>query len=405
MNFNYRVPGVYKEDLLVQAVPPLPTGVPGFVGFADARNAGKDYFNQVVELYRKDEFDAKFVARADSYLSEAVAGFFHNGGTHCYVVRAATVAVKDADAKAASLTRALQALESVLSLDLIAIPDAMTLYMSSDQLDTAAVVRMQQEMLRHCEAQGGRLAILDSLPAATTESVRQQRTNLALGVNEPLNGALYYPWIKVLPNTSTLTGMSSTETGANTDRFIPPSGHVAGIFSRSDNNRGVFKAPANEELNGVIDLETPVDNRIQDELNPEGINCLRAFPGRGIRVWGARTLSRDPNWRYINVRRLFLTLRRWIDANMTWANFESNTPLLWVRIARELGHYLEQLWVSGALVGRTPAEAFYVKCDAETNPPEVRELGQTITEVGLAPSKPAEFIVMRVIHHVGIEPR
>jgi phage tail sheath protein FI len=404
MKFDYRVPGVYKEELLIQPEPPLPTGVPGFVGFTDARNPVTTPFNKPVELHRKDEFDAKFVARADSYLHEAVAGFFQNGGTHCYIVRAAIVEEKDAEKKAASLLSALDALAPVQKLDLIAVPDVMTLRMSSDELDITTVIRTQQAILNHCEKHGGRLAILDSLPAASVEAVRQQRTNLALGAGEPLNGALYYPWLMIAPDTSMATAMRSL-VAAGASRFIPPCGHVAGIYARSDDKAGVYKAPANEEIKGVIDLETPVDNRVQDELNPEGINCLRAFPGRGIRVWGARTLSRDANWRYVNVRRLFLTLRRWTDMNMAWANFESNTPLLWVRITRELSAYLDGLWTAGALVGQTPTEAYYVKCDAETNPPEVREAGQTITEVGLAPSAPAEFVVVRIIHHVGIEPR
>jgi phage tail sheath protein FI len=164
---------------------------------------------------------------------------------------------------------------------------------------------------------------------------------------------------------------------------------------------GVFKAPANEEVLGVLDLETNIDNSIQDQLNPEGVNCLRAFPGRGIRVWGARTLSRDPNWRYVSVRRLFLTLRRWIDLNMAWATFEPNELPLWVRIQRELTTYLTTLLRAGALQGATPAQAFYVKCDAETNPPDLREAGQVVTEIGLAPLAPAEFIVVRIIQRAG----
>jgi phage tail sheath protein FI len=160
----------------------------------------------------------------------------------------------------------------------------------------------------------------------------------------------------------------------------------------------VFKAPANEEIRDAVNLEVLIDNSVQGELNTQGINCLRAFPGRGIRVWGARTLSRDSNWRYINVRRLFITIKRWIDLNMVWAAFEPNTPQLWVRIQRELSAYLTQLWRAGALKGETPEQAFYVKCDAETNPPEIREVGKVVTEIGFAPSSPAEFIFVRITH-------
>ena len=198
---------------------------------------------------------------------------------------------------------------------------------------------------------------------------------------------------------------------------MPPCGHVAGIYARSDARAGVFKAPANEEILGALDLGI-LANKVgggkgtdvpvvadQEALNPQGVNCLRAFPGRGIRVWGARTLSRDPNWRYINVRRLFLTLQRWIDLNMNWVSFEPNTPVLWIRITREIGAYLTGLWAAGGLAGETAEQSFFVKCDDETNPPQARQAGQVITEVGLAPARPAEFIRVRVIHHTGVEPQ
>jgi len=152
---------------------------------------------------------------------------------------------------------------------------------------------------------------------------------------------------------------------------------------------------------GVCDLEIDVDAAIQDQLNPAGINCLRVFPGRGIRVWGARTISRDPSWRYVNVRRLVLTLRRWIALDMAWAGFEPNGPLLWIRIDRELRGYLTQLWRNGALSRETADAAFYVKCDAETNPPERRDGGEVVTEIGLAPNPPAEFVVIRIAQREG----
>jgi phage tail sheath protein FI len=242
------------------------------------------------------------------------------------------------------------------------------------------------------------MAILDALPRADAQDVTGQRHDITVGLPEPVNGALYYPWLKI-----------------GGGKCIPPSGHVAGIFSRSDAKAGVFKAPANEEVLGVIDLAVRdgagscqavnVDTRLQGQLNPEGVNCLRAFPGRGIRVWGARTLSYDPNWRYVNVRRLVLTLRRWIDANMTWASFEPNTSQLWIQIKRELTVYLTGLWEAGALAGGSAAEAFFVKCDAETNPPEVRDAGQAVTVIGLAQGAPAEFVVVRIVLHTGVAPR
>ncbi|MGB7922510.1 MAG: phage tail sheath subtilisin-like domain-containing protein [Pyrinomonadaceae bacterium] len=413
MRFNYKVPGVYPQEILLKAEARLPTGVPGFIGFASPLGNDETLINRPVELYRKVEFDTKFQglpeeqgARPESYLAEAVAGFFLNGGERCFVVCARWEAGWDTASKESALKEALAALETVDQLDLVAVPDAMTLYekpghhQSDLRLDANAIVAIQRGMLAHCEAHGGRLAILDALPILEPAGVKTQRDDIALGMAEPLNGALYYPWLKAGPA-----------------RLVPPCGHVAGIVARSDARTGVFKAPANEEVLGVLDLGVlaeqsgqlvrraiRIDNSVQDQLNPEGINCLRAFPGRGIRVWGARTISREPDWRYINVRRVFLTLYRWIELNMAWANFEPHTPALWVRINRALRAYLSELWKAGALSGQTAEQAFYVKCDSETNPPELRDTGQLVTEIGLALSAPAEFVVVRVIHHTAVEP-
>jgi phage tail sheath protein FI len=191
-------------------------------------------------------------------------------------------------------------------------------------------------------------------------------------------GAMYYPWIKVAGAT------------------VPPSGFVAGVYARVDGERGVHKAPANEVIRGVIGLESNVSRNEQDFLNPIGVNCIRSFPGRGIRIWGARTLSSDGQWRYINVRRLFSNVEESILQGTQWIVFEPNDQVLWRQIRRDVGAYLNVVWRSGALFGVTPEEAFYVKCDAETNPKELRDLGYCIVEVGMAPVKPAEFVVFRV---------
>jgi phage tail sheath protein FI len=392
---KYQTPGVYKEESILASAAPLQTGVPGFVGLIKAESKLADRLSQPVLLNRKSEFDTLFDNQpeihlvAGSFLSEAVSGFFLNGGARCYVVcgRSEDEDIADTGSKEKALEKALQTLSPLTDLDLIAIPDAMT-------LTVEAAKRVQSEMLRHCEVQGNRLAILDALPGTTVDDVIRQRRDITMGLDEPINGALYYPWLKI-----------------DKGQLVPPSGHVAGIYSRSDARIGVFKAPANEEVLGALDLgitnesSTIVDNQVQDRLNPEGINCLRAFRGRGIRVWGARTLSRDTEWRYINVRRLVLTLHRWIEFNMAWASFEPNTPQLWVRIKRELNVYLTELWQAGALAGQKAEEAFFVKCDSETNPPELRESGQSVTLIGLAPGRPAEFLIVRIVHHTGVEPR
>ncbi|HEV7859434.1 MAG TPA: phage tail sheath subtilisin-like domain-containing protein [Pyrinomonadaceae bacterium] len=390
MQFDYHVPGIYKQDIVITPETQLPTGLPGFVGFAEARKGTGIVPNTPVALHRKDDFNTAFINGPSSYLADAVAGFFSNGGSRCYVVCADT----GAPDRVAALLAALEALAPLDDLDLVAIPDAMSLNIeitnsmhntvTSSTPDTASILEVQRQLLKHCQTHGNRFAILDPIRGSSVALIMDQRNSITGDVTEPVSGALYYPWLM-------------TEKG----RFVPPCGHVAGIYARSDKRTGVHKAPANEEIEGGLDLEVKIDNSIQDQLNPVGINCLRSFPGRGIRVWGARTLSRDPQWRYINVRRLFITLHRWVDHNMAWANFEPNTPELWIRIQRELSLYLTGLWQAGALSGATTEEAFYIKCDAETNPQDIREAGETVTEVGLAPLSPAEFIVIRIIQRVG----
>ena len=379
MASTYKTPGVYREDVYVRPAAVLPTGVPGFVGF------GQTSGDIAVLLHRADELTDHLAVPpgVDSYLPDAVAGFFANGGVRCYLVGADATGDPEK-----ALTAALARLGPLGDLDLVAVPDAMTL------TDDEARQRVQRAMLAHCDEHGNRFALLDAPEGKdprldAVEALKTWRQRLVVGGANPANAALYYPWVKVF---------SADVFGG---RAVPPCGHVAGVFARSDARVGVFKAPANEALMSVLDLEFAVDAGTQEELNPAGINCLRSFPGRGLRVWGARTLSADPNWRYINVRRLFLTLARWIDRNLAWAAFEPNLPRLWLRIGRELNVYLGQLWQAGALKGATAAEAFYVKCDAETNPPDEREQGRVTTEIGLAAALPAEFIVARIIHRAG----
>ena len=163
----------------------------------------------------------------------------------------------------------------------------------------------------------------------------------------------------------------------------------------------MHKAPANEVVRGAIDLELRLSKQEQDTLNPIGVNCIRTFPGRGIRVWGGRTLSSDGAWRYINVRRLFIMAEASLDAGLQWVVFEPNDRMLWARVRRDVTSFLRTLWLGGALFGSTPEEAFYVKCDEELNPPEIRDLGQLIIEVGMAPVKPAEFVIFRISQWAG----
>jgi phage tail sheath protein FI len=312
------------------------------------------------------QFDSQIgEAHRGCSLAHAVRGFFENGGHWCY-------AMVLKDRSYATLAAGLDAIAHLNSADLVCVPD-----LSGSKPE---VVQKQQMVTDHCEAMGNRFAILDSQPGDSPQEIVEQRSDL-----DGRNGALYYPWIRV-------HGFD----GAGLET-VPPCGHIAGAINRTDHARGVHKAPANELLNGVVDLEYRLTNRDQDILNPKGVNCLRAFPGRGIRIWGARTLSNELDWMYVNVRRLFLTAARWIDWNLLDMTFEPNDARLWMRIERKLTEYFADQYKMGALKGASLKEAFYVKCDADTNPPELRESGRVVTEIGLAPAVPFEFVVVRLI--------
>lgn len=367
---RYQTPGVYRQDLFERPSAELQTGVPVFLGVA-ARQPD----SRVQKLTLWQQFaDQLGEPPPGSFLAAAVRGFFANQGGLCYVVRLE-------DSTPAALAAGLETIAGFDDADLVCAPDIMRPAEPGGALEPAAVRAMQQLLLDHCAGRGDRFAILDALPGRDPATALAERRQLG-----GADGALYYPWVGVAgPQGAAL-------------RFVPPCGHVAGVFARSDRAAGVHKAPANELLSDALDLERDLTQADQAGLNPEGVNCLRAFPGRGIFVWGARTLSPDTVWAYINVRRIFLTAGRWVERNMTGAVFEPNRPQLWVRVERELKAYFGRLYERGALRGASAEEAFYVKCDAETNPDEVRNQGKVITEVGLAPTTPAEFVVVRIVH-------
>jgi phage tail sheath protein FI len=261
-------------------------------------------------------------------------------------------------------------------------PDLMALYQAGS-LSIEGVKAVQLAMIAHCENMKDRFAILDCPPGLNPQRVKEWRMTEA-GYDTKY-GAVYYPWLRV-----------ANPAGDGESILIPPSGYMAGIYARSDTERGVHKAPANEVVRGALGVEMQITKSEQDILNPIGVNCIRAFPGRGIRVWGARTLSSDASWRYINVRRLFNFVEESIKRGTQWVVFEPNDMDLWARIRRDINAFLTMVWRSGALFGATPSQAFYVKCDEENNPPEARDLGQVIIEIGISPVKPAEFVIFRI---------
>jgi len=305
-------------------------------------------------------------------LAHAVFGFFLNGGTRCFVVRAAD--------NAGLTGAALTAIEAIDEVAIVAAPG----------ISAAAVTGA---LLDHCERMQDRFAIVDpprdlagddlGVLEGGTGSVRPRDSSY---------GAVYFPWLSVFdPATAT------QDPAGPGQLVVPPSGHVAGIFARVDAERGVHKAPANAVVRGALDLRYRVSRPQQDGLNPSGVNVIRELNG-ATRVWGARTIGgdRQGEWKYVNVRRLFLFLRESLDEGLQWTVFEPNDQRLWKKIERNVAAFLLGVWRDGALFGATPAEAFYVKCDAETNPPEVRDAGQVVTEVGVAIVRPAEFVVIRL---------
>ncbi|MFG2573430.1 phage tail sheath family protein [Streptomyces sp. NPDC048481] len=272
-------------------------------------------------------------------------------------------------------------LEAVDEVSMVAVPDLMAAYQRG-AIDLESVKAVQLGLIAHCELMGDRVAIIDPPPGLNARQIRVWRQETA-GYDSKY-AALYYPWIK------------SFDPAAGQARLIPPSGHVAGVWARNDSERGVHKAPANEVVRGAVDLEIQITRGEQDLLNPIGVNCIRAFPGRGIRIWGARTLSSDPAWRYLNVRRYFNYLEESILIGTQWVVFEPNDHALWARIRRNVSAFLVNEWRAGALFGARPEEAFYVKCDEESNPPESVDLGRVVCEIGIAPVKPAEFVIFRL---------
>jgi phage tail sheath protein FI len=287
----------------------------------------------------------------------------------------------------ASERTGLGGLEAMDDVRLVLCPDVMAGYDGSkDAMERIKTV--QTEMIAHCERLRYRFAVLDTPPGLNAQQAKEWRMYVNF---DSSYAAMYYPWIRV----ADLSGSGSNS------KLVPPSGHVVGIYNRTDANRGVHKAPANDVILGAVDLEIYLSKGEQDVLNPIGVNCIRSFPGRGIRIWGARTLSSNGAWRYICVRRLFIMVEASMDIGLAWVVFEPNDNMLWGKVNRDITAFLRVVWLGGALFGASPTEAFYVKCDSALNPPEIRDLGQLIIEVGLCPVKPAEFVIFRISQWAG----
>jgi phage tail sheath protein FI len=244
-----------------------------------------------------------------------------------------------------------------------------------------APVDVNLAVIDHCERLKFRFAVVDPDRNATVDL--QPRSV----ITDTQYAALYYPWIRI----------SDPETGAR--KVVPPGGHVLGVYARTDTERGVFKAPANEILRGVLDITTEIDDNKQDVLNPRGVNAIRKFAERGIRVWGARTLTSDALWKYVSVRRLFIFLERSIYEGTQWVVFEPNDDRLWARVIDTIRLFLRTQWRLGALFGRTEEEAFFITCDRTTMTQDDILNGRLICEIGIAPVRPAEFVIFRIFQN------
>ena len=241
---------------------------------------------------------------------------------------------------------------------------------------------VQKAMIDHCETMADRFAILDSDPALTAETIPTQLANVR---SEKGFAALYFPWI--LAHNSL----------RNQDELWPPSGHIAGIYARCDSNPGVHKAPANVAIRNTLGLQYRLTDKEQGPLNMKGINVLRVFQGQSQpMVWGARTTATDRNWQYVNVRRLFLYLEESLEEGIRWAVFEPNNLQLWQKLKRTITDFLTRVWRDGALFGAKAEDAFYVRIDEALNPPSTQALGRLYIEIGVRPTYPAEFIVVRI---------
>ncbi|MEX0268933.1 phage tail sheath family protein [Leptolyngbyaceae cyanobacterium UHCC 1019] len=274
---------------------------------------------------------------------------------------------------------ALQALEALEDVAIVAAPGHSAY---SEELFLA----VQQELLNHVSRRKAyRVAILDTPKDANLTQAKAVRSRI-----DSTYAALYYPWVVVA------NPLAKPGDVAHSELALPPSGFVAGIYARNDVERGVYKAPANEIVRGALRFETDINFAQQEVLNPLGINCLRFFSGRGYRVWGARTVSSDPEWKYINVRRYFVYLEASIDRNTQWAVFEPNGMSLWTNIRDTISAFLYNEWLSGALLGSTPQEAFFVRCDRSTMTQNDLDNGRLICLIGVAVIKPAEFVIFRI---------
>lgn len=400
---NYLTPGVYVEEISSGNKPleAASTNVVGFLGIAE-----KGPVNEPTLVTNWTQYTKLFGGmHTNGWLGHSVFQFFQNGGTKCFInnlaeaPKAPAAAPGKPDAKGGKPEEKKDEKKDTDNVVIKNPANITTLIIGKDEgpgkrsglfaFDEVPDISIicapgvtepaaQDAILSHCERHRFRIAVLDS-----PETLDKGIDTIPMP-RDSMMGAYYFPWIEMY------------DTELEKAVFAPPSGGIAGVWGRVDGTRGVHKAPANEIFRGATGLKYNLTDAEQELLNPRGVNCIREFRGRGIRVWGARTFSSDPEWRYLNVRRLFCMIEQTIQDGTNWIVFEPNTRDLWKKIVRNITAFLLRVWKDGALFGDSPEEAFYVRCDDELNPPESIDAGYVVCEIGLAPAKPAEFVVFRV---------
>jgi phage tail sheath protein FI len=388
------------------------TGVPAFIGYADPDPRVLDPGRlpaAVLDHWNAVEFNALIKPQAGSWLAMAVRGFFANGGKRCVLVPVGS------DGLSAVLEPG-GALEERTDIDLVCVPDA-AVHAPGDGAPVATddPYEIQAAALDHCAAMGDRFAILDAPDPGPPVDAGQDPVDAVLRRASSLRsafGALYFPWI-ACDRTRDALALRAPPAGNQEWRCLarpqagdarrpleygPPCGHVAGLIARIDALVGPQRSPANASLEDVVDVSVHLSAPQHALLNRGGVNCLRRLPGRGIDVGGARTLSGHSALAFVSAARVVSGFRRWLELGLRDLVFEPNSTMLWDRIRLRLVSRCFELLRSGALAGSDPARAFFVKCDSETNPPDDTDLGRVVAHVGLAPSVPAEFIVVRVEH-------
>ncbi|MDW7772646.1 MAG: phage tail sheath subtilisin-like domain-containing protein [Desulfobulbaceae bacterium] len=364
---SHAAPGVYVEEAGTDyQIIGVPTGIAAFVG-----TASRGETDTPTRVTSRQEFAETFgEENGQSFLAAAVSGFFENGGRECWIVRIPDSGTDDeyiGSAAGPGAGAGLQALRDLEDVSIVSIPGIVA-------------GRVQQALLDHCADMNDRFCILDPAKESSVQDVLEQRRRL---ISDAGYGALYYPWIKVPGD-------------AGAGHHVPPCGHVAGIYAGTDNVQGVHKAPVGVEIRGTAGLERSIGETEQNLLNPEGVNCIREFAGRGILLWGARTLASDQEWKYVNVRRFIMYLEKSIRKGTEWVVFQPNNETLWNKLENGVTGFLFQVWRDGALQGTKPEDAFYVKCGRSTMTDEDIEEGRLICLIGVALIKPAEFIIFRM---------